>query len=330
MNFDKYERFAHMRNTLDALSIPPDAPLLDVGGHPGELAGALAPWRVTTVDRPPTGNAPYVRASGTALPFRDNSFAAVLSSDTLEHIPPGAREAFLAESWRVASEFVLVAAPFATPGVALAESLFLSIESAARAAANPWLAEHARFGLPDLAATWRFFEERGGAAAAIPGGDLVRWFLLYSAEPVLEDLPGAGDTLARFMPDYNRHFAHDPIGAAPYRHMLIVSKRGQLPEALRRGPHVGRIPDISKDDSAIRPRIEAIHRALAEIAAAVGSLKARGDVSGSAENAYVESVEKVMILQERRIRELEQQLAEARQGGIARRIARRLRRLAGG
>jgi ubiquinone/menaquinone biosynthesis C-methylase UbiE len=49
-----------------------------------------------------------VKADGCALPFRDNSFDVVMSTETLEHVPPERQEQFLDELYRVSSRLVFV------------------------------------------------------------------------------------------------------------------------------------------------------------------------------------------------------------------------------
>jgi hypothetical protein len=49
-----------------------------------------------------------VKADGCALPFRDNSFDVVMSTETLEHVPPERQGQFLDELYRVARRLVFV------------------------------------------------------------------------------------------------------------------------------------------------------------------------------------------------------------------------------
>jgi SAM-dependent methyltransferase len=49
-----------------------------------------------------------VKADGCALPFRDNSFDVVMSTETLEHVPPEKHEKFLDELYRVCRDLVFV------------------------------------------------------------------------------------------------------------------------------------------------------------------------------------------------------------------------------
>jgi SAM-dependent methyltransferase len=88
--------------------------LLDVGGGPGYFAAAFTRAGFTYIGVEPDpaemhggpgvidGAATYVRASGTALPFDDDSVDVCLSSNVAEHV---------AEPWRLGAEMLRVTKP---------------------------------------------------------------------------------------------------------------------------------------------------------------------------------------------------------------------------
>ncbi|OBK74688.1 class I SAM-dependent methyltransferase [Mycobacterium sp. 1274761.0] len=87
--------------------------LLDVGGGPGYFATAFEQAGFDYIGVEPDlaemhagpasgGTATYVRASGTALPFADNSVDICLSSNVAEHVP---------QPWRLAREMLRVTRP---------------------------------------------------------------------------------------------------------------------------------------------------------------------------------------------------------------------------
>ncbi|MGZ5392595.1 MAG: class I SAM-dependent methyltransferase [Mycobacterium sp.] len=96
---------------------PSGRTLLDVGGGPGYFAKAFARAGFTYIGVEPDpreihamhagpidndGTATYVRASGTALPFDDDSVDVCLSSNVAEHV---------AEPWRLGGEMLRVTKP---------------------------------------------------------------------------------------------------------------------------------------------------------------------------------------------------------------------------
>ena len=110
MPYDLYERHAvtsrllqeELKNSQESICV------LDVGGQ-AELLERFTPYRVISVNTDGSGN---LTCSGCVLPFLDSSFVAVVSIDTLEHLPQESRVPFLRECLRVSQRYVIVAAPF--------------------------------------------------------------------------------------------------------------------------------------------------------------------------------------------------------------------------
>lgn len=220
--FDQYQRYATAASLVDRLVGSSDGRVIDVGGAPG-------PCRLFWPQRPaividPTGSndALFVRGDGSCLPFPDASAPAVVSLDTLEHVPPSRREPFLRELVRVSDEVVVLSAPFADPLVRLAEDA-LNDFIRARFGAFPTLDEHAEHGLPDLAGTVSQLEDAGCAVATLESGYLPRWLagMLIHHELLatgLESLPG----LHAF---YNAVVSPLDARAPSYRHVVVASRR---------------------------------------------------------------------------------------------------------
>ena len=127
--------------------------ILDAGCGPYGLASVLkrecigvdtvypdevVPWRTSPVLR--------VRASVTALPFRDRSFAFVTSMDTIEHLSPSARPAAIREIMRVSSGAVLLGVPYGPESETFNRSA--RAWELARGQDLDWRREHVANGLP--------------------------------------------------------------------------------------------------------------------------------------------------------------------------------------
>ena len=149
MPYDLYERHAVVGQLLrDALrAAQPPVCVLDVGGR-AELLERFTPYRVTSVNVDGSGD---VAASGCAIPFADNSFSAVVSIDTLEHLPRENRRPFIRECLRVARRYVVIAAPFGGEGHRECEKRLDSLYRSVYGEPHMYLNEHIRYGLPDLA-----------------------------------------------------------------------------------------------------------------------------------------------------------------------------------
>ncbi|MFA6002359.1 MAG: class I SAM-dependent methyltransferase [Thermoleophilia bacterium] len=86
---------------------------------------------------------------GTAarLPFEDHSFDAVISVDSLEHIPPDSRESVLSEMLRTASGMVVIAVPSGA-GAEAQDRILDERYSRVRGEDYPFFRDHLENGLP--------------------------------------------------------------------------------------------------------------------------------------------------------------------------------------
>ena len=117
--FDQYQRYRLVADFVAELErrAARGTPLrvLDVGGRTALLRSFLPEADVVLVDLEPSAEPGLVLGDGSRLPFRDRSFDVVASFDTLEHVPPQARDAFVAECARVSRAHVFLRVPTAHP-----------------------------------------------------------------------------------------------------------------------------------------------------------------------------------------------------------------------
>lgn len=260
--FDLYERYALAAEVLRRLDVGAGR-VLDVGGTMGGDGGHLA-WTgdflprhdVTVIDARPA-DVPAHRAIAVdgVLPFDDESFESVISQDVLEHVPAEARPAWLEEVWRVTGRLLLLACPWATPGVAEADEYLFELIRQRYGYEHGFLAEHLSNGHPDLDATRRFFEERGASVAVLPSGHLPSWILMQTVNAWLSH-PEQDQSFARANAAFNRAIGLRAVAAPAYRHLLVVDR-----EARALG---SRLSDLV---STATPDIEAVRAAIAGLAA---------------------------------------------------------------
>ncbi len=225
--FDHYARYRLAADVVLATA-GPDARVLDLGGGPGSLQAFLPDAAVTSTDieAPSSWHAQapsLVLADGAALPFADDAFDVVVTLDTLEHVVPASRAAFLEEVARVAGRWALVVCPFDTPGVADADIALRAYVRNRFAPDLPTIAildEHIGYGHPDLDAS-RDRLARHGPVATIPSGRLDRWFAgmlaFFHLLALGDDEPV--EVVQRF---YNRTFYAADLAAPSYRHGLLL------------------------------------------------------------------------------------------------------------
>jgi hypothetical protein len=129
-----------------------------------------------------------IQYDGQRLPFKTGAFHTVLSTDTLEHVPPSQRGAFIAELTRVAAQRVILVFP-ADHG----DKVDRCLQDVYRSTGQPepgWLYEHMEHGMPDSRAVesaLRGFD--GWRLEALPAvGDMVN--ILMVLADVLPGLQG--------------------------------------------------------------------------------------------------------------------------------------------
>ena len=148
MPYDVYERHAVVGRLLSGAGEGScdTVRVLDVGGR-SELLERFTPYRVTSVNVDGSDN---LAGSGCALPFADSSFTAVVSIDTLEHLPRESRLPFLRECLRVAQRYVIVAAPFGSEAHTTCEIRLNEVYQSVYGEPHVYLSEHVQYGLPGM------------------------------------------------------------------------------------------------------------------------------------------------------------------------------------
>lgn len=182
--FDQLVRFAGTRRALErVLDAQSDVRVLDVGGFPCTFARHVADcgnrWRVETVDMQEGALAHYRRITPGPLPFSDGEFDAVVSNDTLEHVPPDARTSFVAELIRVSRAPVILAAPFHRDAVAAVEEELCATHDALFGQPHPWLAEHRAYGLPVAARVIAALPQSARATRIEHNAPLMPWVVWH-------------------------------------------------------------------------------------------------------------------------------------------------------
>jgi SAM-dependent methyltransferase len=230
-SFDRYARYGALARAVRANLGPGVHKVLDVGDGSGYLRifdPDLIPISIDLSPSPePLPGAIQVIGDGLRLPVRDDAFAAVISSDALEHVPAMGRANFLQELVRVSRDLVVVAAPFDMPGVAGAEELVRRYALLSTGRPQEQLDEHMERVLPSLAHAVATLEACGLDIVSVGNGNLHDWLLYMllkfqlDARPALTPLGSGYDML------YNLLFAgRNEVG--PFYRQVVIGRPAHL------------------------------------------------------------------------------------------------------
>ncbi len=236
LSFDLYSRHRILQRVADcarATHQQSALDVLDVGGFPCYAPRFLQSDRVVVADVvDPGGPAPgpgYIRADGTALPFADQTFDIVSSLDSLEHVPPAGREAYMGELLRVSKRYVLILAPFEQQETELAERVLTEFVRVFDEEESPQLEEHREHGLPRLEDWTAFVQSRGFSSVSFPSGYVYNWLPMMLVKYYLVGLPDTlrlHHALDRF---YNTTLQVSDARAPGYRQCILASRQGDSP-----------------------------------------------------------------------------------------------------
>lgn len=220
--FDQFQRYELVRLLVE--SVRADGQrfrILDVGGRTALLRDFLPDDDVDLVDVDPSDARGLVLGSGAQLPFKDDAYDVVAGFDTLEHVPPPLRDAFVAECARVARRHVILAGPYHAEPVAEAEQALLDFLKVRLQWEHRYLAEHRVYGLPDMGRATEILEGAGCEVLSIGHGALDRWLPLMIVELYAEHEPLLRSIAARAYRLYNEHLFRTDHGGQVYRHALV-------------------------------------------------------------------------------------------------------------
>lgn len=231
--FDQYTRHQVAREVADAVRRDrglPSLRVLDVGGSPCLTPRFLPDDQVIVIDVV-SGAAPgggrYVQADGSALSFRDGSFDLVVSLDSLEHVPPDRRAAYVSELVRASRGYLLILAPFARRETELAERVLAEFVRVVNQEEQPQLREHREHGLPELDEWVSFLEHMGLDCVTFSSGYVYNWLPMMLLKHYVLALPES-DALHRAIDRfYNEALQRSDARSPGYRQAILASRVGR-------------------------------------------------------------------------------------------------------
>ena len=176
----------------------------------------------------------YVRGDGTQLPFKDKTFDVVVTSDVYEHVPAEERKKFLESLVRVATNFVILGAPFYSEKNALAENILFEYIRKVLHAEQEQLKEHIENRLPDAKEFKGFLEERGLDYTCFHSGHLHSWLLMMMVKHYMMTIPGSDRLHTMLDRFYNMSCYKSDHRETGYRKVFVVAKEKASGEILKK------------------------------------------------------------------------------------------------
>jgi len=222
--FDQYQRYRLVADILEELRPQGERlVLLDVGGRTALLRLFLPADEVHLVDVEASEAQGLVLGDGSCLPYLTDSVDAVVAFDTLEHVPPSQRAALIKECRRVARRWVVLAGPYDTEGVALAEEHLTAFLREKMGTEHRYLAEHASNGLPNLAETEEALAGSDAKVMSIGHANLQRWLALMCLELYMDRDAPLRAMAARAFEFYNSALYASDHATPVYRHAVVAA-----------------------------------------------------------------------------------------------------------
>jgi hypothetical protein len=222
--FDQYQRYRLVADLLAQLRAGGRRlEVLDVGGRTGVLRDFVEGARVTLVDLEPAPQTRLVLGDGSRLPFEDRAFDAVCAFDTLEHVPPPRRRAFVGECRRVARRWVVLAGPYEHPKVVEAEELLQRFLADKLGERHRYLDEHRHHGLPVRGEVEEQLRALGGRVVSVGHANLERWLALQCLSMALDYDPALRGLARDFQRFYNAELYASDHAEPVYRHAVVAA-----------------------------------------------------------------------------------------------------------
>lgn len=335
--FDQFQRYTGAAQLIAALGVERGR-TLEMGASPGFSEVFFADADLFFTDRYGVHDGRFTVADGAALPYPDETFDVVVALDTLEHIHPDHRQAFLSEIRRVSRDVVVLSAPHDTQDVRLAEAALQAFVTARFGEVFETLQEHTDNGLPRAEETAAALGADGWSVASFGSGYLPRWLLgmIFHHELLATGLPELPDLHAFYNQTVAPHDNREPA----YRRVFAASRRrdvAELERAVAACTSTESPAEVTAALSAIGGAVLARrltpHSAEVQAAQAAAD-QARSEIAGAQER--VASLERVVVDRdvhliqlrernealERMIADLNQKLADTSLRALVRRTTR--------
>ncbi|MEW6272037.1 MAG: glycosyltransferase [Thermodesulfobacteriota bacterium] len=248
--------------------------VLDVGGSGGLLGEFLRDVRVVDLR---SGADVDAVADARHLPFDARSFDVVCCADVLEHVDEADRGLVLSELFRVAREVVIVAGPYRSPQIELAEEALRDFHRhSTNGLAHGWLEEHLQHGLPPLAWLEDWIGASGRTFRRLATNDVGNWLLVQML--IFLNMFDLDAQVGDFFEDYNRGLTtYRDVSSAPYRHIHAIPLAARRDAGLEAVEHENQ--SLAARGSAYGPPPALVARVFAAVGDAMAAKNTRSEAT---------------------------------------------------
>lgn len=227
------------RNTVIAhiaQIVATEAPLkvLDVGGYGGKLSWFFPEeTKFVILDKnpkPENEETDYQQGDAQKIPYSDNNFDVVISTDMLEHIEKPFRAPAIRELLRVSKGYVLIGVPCKASLTEKAEKYINDHFKKNTGNDHPFLIEHMEYGLPEEEKMDEILTKENLEYCKVKEGNLMNWYIqqLYAG---IEGEQKKDDKQLEYYKFYNDNlFDLGNLRPPVYRTIFCIAKSGKIPE----------------------------------------------------------------------------------------------------
>lgn len=227
--------------------------VLELGGSGSLLIDLFQenqlPYDFTVADIKPTENVPknykYLQGNAIELGLPDASYNVLLSTDVLEHIPDDKKEKFIRENIRMASDLVILAAPFESEETDYCEHLVNNYYKKMTGKSHFWLKEHFLRKKPDKKLVIKVIKEYKLSYLYFESNNLKNWIMTILPNLLFEFLPSRTKKIEDLNEFFNTNiFNMDDFTPPGYRGVFIIFKNNKLKKEFK--DYFQPEPDLTK------------------------------------------------------------------------------------
>lgn len=289
---ERYTTVSALADIFAGVGFAPRARVLDVEANLADLGSILGRYVVFSLveaERPLC----FVRSFASELPFRKESFDAVLVGRSLRLCEPAFRDAYIAELVRVTRESLVIIGRFDTPAISEAMHRREELKRCLDRRGCEKLAPRA--SLPSLSGVWGELVDAGGRCVALPVGDLDRTFAMQAGAILAGVVPGGSRVFDESMPALLRDFGDGLSDDSPAQYALFWSRSGCIPDSVLALPHFTSPMEAIANENSGAERVVALSELAAKLLSALGE---SGGAPKGLGGAYVEQLTRAVEQQE--------------------------------